>query len=721
MTTEIEGYLVSPQRQAESGLAVFAMQERRAREELRAELQRVLQLLAQYLATQRRNGRSPASDPLRGMAIEEAEAEGLVAELTTDLARPLRQSAGIRDVSDVADPGIRANETPLRRAARVFRLRPLEFDALVLALAVEIDRRFARLVAYLNDHIARVRPTVGLVVALSDTDSIAVEFCHSPAVRQGLLILEGDGPQSVLALRVAPEILCRLGAPECGEQLPAGVKLHRDDGPRLDQLVIGTRQRDYLRSWADALRAGSVSSALVLTGPAGAGRATAAQAVAYCAGHALVEVSWMPEQANRADGLGVAAREALWHDAVLLVRVGDGRAPDLASLWASLGAAQLPVILAVPPNLAEAVCATAPVEPAVVSLEAPSVEQREALWRILLPAHGAMHANLSAAERIELAARYDFLPGTLARAVRRAAADCKLERGSAQLDFEGLSRACRAVGTAGMGPIAQRLPQPYTRADLVLPQALLDELDLASAWMCNQRLVFEDWGFGRRITLGRGLTALFTGEPGTGKTMAAQVLARELGLELFRVDLSRVMSKYIGETEKNLSQLFDDARASGTILFFDEADALFGKRTEVKDAHDRYANLEIGYLLQRMEEHVGTTVLATNRMADLDEAFTRRFHFILDFPMPGPSERRRIWEGMLPRDAAREPGIDLDAVAHDYEISGGEIRNSVLSAAFMAAGEGVPIGLRHLKRGLRRELLKSGRVLDSNQRRALDS
>jgi SpoVK/Ycf46/Vps4 family AAA+-type ATPase len=222
-----------------------------------------------------------------------------------------------------------------------------------------------------------------------------------------------------------------------------------------------------------------------------------------------------------------------------------------------------------------------------------------------------------------------------------------------------------------------------------------------------------------RKTSPPGDMGLFTGEPGTGKTMAAQVLARELGLDLFRVDLSQVMSKYIGETEKNLAQLFDDARASGAILFFDEADALFGKRTEVKDAHDRYANLEIGYLLQRMEEHVGTTVLATNRVGDLDEAFIRRFYFILDFPMPRAPERRRIWEGMLPRDAEREPGIDLDTLVRDYEISGGEIRNSVLSAAFIAANEGVSIGLRHLKRGLRRELLKSGRVLETRQLRAL--
>jgi len=357
----------------------------------------------------------------------------------------------------------------------------------------------------------------------------------------------------------------------------------------------------------------------------------------------------------------------------------------------------------------------------VVNLGAASIGQREALWRMLLLAEGlGPRIRLADAEYTELAARYEFLPGTLARALRRAVADCDREGGQGRLDLESLSRACRAVGTASMGSIAQRLAQPYTRDDLVLPQELLDEFDLASAWMRNRRLVFEDWGFGRRIVMGQGLTALFAGGPGTGKTMAAQVLARELGLELFRVDLSRVMSKYIGETEKNLSRLFDDARASGAILFFDEADALFGKRTEVKDAHDRYANLEIGYLLQRMEEHTGTTVLATNRVGDLDEAFTRRFHFILDFPMPRMAERRRIWEGMFPREAGREAGIDLDRLACDYEVSGGEIRNSVLSAAFIAAGEGVPIGLRHLKRGLRRELLKNGRVLDGKQRRALE-
>jgi len=690
------------------------------RTELRYELRHILELLGNCLAAQRESGRTPSTDPLRGIAIEEGEAEGLVGELAADLSRPLVETSEVSDPSpamfDIPEPG----ESPLQRARRVFRLHPVEFNALVLALAVELDPRFARLVAYLNDHLSRTRPTVGLALALTETDLNAVEFCQRPAVRYGLLQIEGDGPLSGLALRVAAQFLPRLVARVFVERLPAGVRLWRSQALPLEDLMVSETQRARLSHWSERLRHGAALPPIVLAGPAGAGRATAAQAASACAGRPLVEASWMPERADRADLMGAAAREAVWFDATLLVRAGEGaRDPDLAGLWAALAAWNLPVAVTIAPELVESACAAASVEPMVVNLEETTIEQREALWRkLLLPNVCGSRVRISDAERKELAARYDFVPGTFARAVRRAAADHTSSEDP--LDFEELSRACRSVGSATIGPIAQRLTQPYTRSDLVLPQDLLDELDLASAWMRNRRRVFEDWGFGRRIALGRGLTALFTGQPGTGKTMAAQVLARELGLELFRVDLSRVMSKYIGETEKNLSRLFDDTRASGAILFFDEADALFGKRTEVKDAHDRYANLEIGYLLQRMEEHTGTTVLATNRVGDLDEAFTRRFHFILNFPMPQLPERRRIWEGMLPANAAREPGIDLDTLAEEYEISGGEIRNSVLSAAFIAAGEGVPIGLRHLKRGLRRELLKTGRVLDGRQRRALD-
>jgi len=691
--------------------------------ELQGELRRILDLLGRHVAGQRLEGRTVETDPLRGMAIDEGEAESLIRSLSSRLARPVSEGFdGQAEASVLTTADGEAEETPLRRAVRVFHLSPVEFDALVLGVAVELEPGFARLVAYLNDHISHTRPTVGLVLALTDSDTGAVGFCHRSAVRLGLLMLEGEGPMSQRVLRVAPEFLRRLAVAEVGLDLPPGVRLR--SGPALspEQLVAGPAQAGVLRRWAGQLAAGVASRPLVLAGPEGSGRATSARAASSWAGRAFVEVAWQPEHPDRAAWLGMAAREALWQGATLLVRVGEGmREADLAGLWSSLSAWGVPLALAISPGWVEPACACAPVEPALVVLGTASIEQRERLWRGLLSAESlGLRVDLSAAELTELASRFDFLPGTVARALRRAVADGEREDGSGCLDLASLSRACRAVGTAAMGPIAQRLAQPYTRADLVLPQELLDEFDLASAWMRNRRLVFESWGFGRRIVLGQGLTALFAGGPGTGKTMAAQVLARELGLELFRVDLSRVMSKYIGETEKNLSSLFDEARASGAILFFDEADALFGKRTEVKDAHDRYANLEIGYLLQRMEEHTGTCILATNRVGDLDEAFTRRFHFILDFPMPRLPERRRIWEGMLPSAAEREAGIDFERLACDYEVSGGEIRNSVLSAAFIAAEEGAPIGMRHLKRGLRRELMKNGRVLDSKQRRSLE-
>ncbi|NUO63622.1 MAG: ATP-binding protein, partial [Gemmatimonadaceae bacterium] len=271
-----------------------------------------------------------------------------------------------------------------------------------------------------------------------------------------------------------------------------------------------------------------------------------------------------------------------------------------------------------------------------------------------------------------------------------------------------------------MGPAAERLPLPYTRAQLVVPERIARELDLAVAWVRHQRKVLDDWAFGDRLGVGRGLTALFSGPPGTGKTMASQVLARELGLDLFRVDLSQTVSKYIGETEKNIGRIFDEARASGAAILFDEADALFGKRSEVKDAHDRYANVEIGYLLQRLEAHDGVVILATNRARDLDEAFVRRFHVMIDFPLPNAADRLRIWEGMFPADAARDEDVDLAQLAEPVELSGGEIKNVALAAAYLAAAEGTPIAMRHLRRAVMRELQKNGRVLGGELLRELE-
>lgn len=209
---------------------------------------------------------------------------------------------------------------------------------------------------------------------------------------------------------------------------------------------------------------------------------------------------------------------------------------------------------------------------------------------------------------------------------------------------------------------------------------------------------------------GSGTAALFTGPSGTGKTMAAGILAGSLGLELYRVDLAGVVSKYIGETEKNLARVFAAAAATDAVLFFDEADALFGKRTEVRDAHDRYANVEVSYLLQRIEQHDGVVVLATNLRKNIDEAFLRRLQFVVEFPLPDRDHRRQIWQRMFPAAAPLDPALDLDLLADRFELSGGSIRNVAVEAAFAAAAGGCPIGVDHVWTALRHEHLKLGRV-----------
>ncbi len=228
--------------------------------------------------------------------------------------------------------------------------------------------------------------------------------------------------------------------------------------------------------------------------------------------------------------------------------------------------------------------------------------------------------------------------------------------------------------------------------------------------MRHRHLVDEVWGFGRGG--GRGVSVLFAGESGTGKTLAAEVVARELGLTLYKIELSAVVSKYIGETEKNLNVIFNEAQSGNAILFFDEADALFGKRSEVKDARDRYANIEVAYLLQRVENYDGVVILATNFRQNIDDAFTRRLDFLIDFPFPTPEYRRRIWQVHFPKKAPLASDVDWGDIAEQYRLAGGNIRNASIAAAYLAAAEGHIITSGHIHGAVRREHQKMGRLLD---------
>jgi SpoVK/Ycf46/Vps4 family AAA+-type ATPase len=277
---------------------------------------------------------------------------------------------------------------------------------------------------------------------------------------------------------------------------------------------------------------------------------------------------------------------------------------------------------------------------------------------------------------------------------------------------------CRAQARPKLGDLAQHIEAAATWEDLVVPDLQRSILQEIAMHVRQRRQVYETWGFASKTTRGLGISALFVGVSGVGKTMAAEVLANELHLDLYRIDLSAVVSKYIGETEKNLRCIFDAAEEGGAILLFDEADALFGKRSEVKDSHDRYANIEVSYLLQRMEAYQGLAILTTNIKDVLDTAFLRRIRFIVQFPFPDSAQRAKIWRRIFPKAAPTE-GLDADKLAQ-LNIAGGNIRNIALKAAFIAADAGEPIRMQHLLRAARHEYANLEKTLTSAETKGWD-
>jgi SpoVK/Ycf46/Vps4 family AAA+-type ATPase len=275
-------------------------------------------------------------------------------------------------------------------------------------------------------------------------------------------------------------------------------------------------------------------------------------------------------------------------------------------------------------------------------------------------------------------------------------------------EIEGVFwQACRSSVRTRLDDLAERIEPVATWGDLVLGDLQMSALRQISAHARQRLQVLESWGFAAKSSRGLGISVLFSGESGTGKTLAAEVLANELRLDLYRIDLSSMVSKYIGETEKNLRRVFDAAEESGAILLFDEADALFGKRSEVKDSHDRYANIEVSYLLQRMERYRGLAILTTNLKGGIDSAFQRRLQFVVPFPFPDAPLRERIWRGVFPRDTPLEQ-VDAAKLAQ-LNVAGGSIRNIAMNAAFLAADSGTPVGMSHLLQAARSEATKRER------------
>ncbi|HEY9665328.1 MAG TPA: ATP-binding protein, partial [Coleofasciculaceae cyanobacterium] len=357
----------------------------------------------------------------------------------------------------------------------------------------------------------------------------------------------------------------------------------------------------------------------------------------------------------------------------------------------------------------------------------PNFVQRRTCWQVNL---AQANLKLSEPDLDAVSDRFRLTPDQIANALTTAhnqarwrVAQALLEKPieSTQISLNDLFTAARAQSGHDLTGLARKIQPRHHWNEIILPS---EQLTLLRE-LCNQvkyhQIVCGEWGFDRKLSLGKGISVLFSGSPGTGKTMAAEVIANELQLDLYKIDLSQIVSKYIGETEKNLDRIFTIAENANAILLFDEADALFGKRSEVKDAHDRYANIEIAYLLQKMEEYEGITILTTNLRQNLDEAFIRRVRFIIEFPIPDADYRLQIWRGIWPKETPLAADVDLQRIAQQFQLVGGNIRNIALAAAFLAAGNGEKIGMKHLLQATKREFQKMGRLVNEEEFLKLES
>ena len=643
-------------------------------------------------------GRTPL--PSRGGTERVAELDAELARLEAELAEHVRP------------------ELPLIRLRDAFELSPTEERAIHVALAAELSPRVRGMLRYLANDARRSlldrAALEQLVYGRAGRMRMAEELGTRGMVFERQL-LESTGPGESLmyqGVRVSARVVeLASGIVRVASELEDVVELVSEPAP-FEDLAVDEALRTQLVGLVGQGSMLTASPAVVLAGPAGSGRRTLLGAAARAHGKGVLWIR-TPDLPRDPTAftlvLRAALREAVLLDAVPLLldvdRLGGEDASDRGrerALDAVLGKWRMPVVATAGAGAARPLKLTR----GAIVIDVPKLSEadRDGLWRRMLAGYAGHEVDT-----VQLAARYAVTPGMLVHASRAAQAVASSRDG--KITFADVQVGMRSAMDEAVANLGTRITRTQRWEDLVAPPEVMDALRELVARIRYRRRVFDDWGFADKYTKGLGLSAMFTGPPGTGKTMAATLIADQLSLDVYQVDVSRIVSKFIGETEKNLAQVFDAAESGHAIILFDEADALFAQRGEVKSSVDRYANLEVNYLLQRLERFAGITILTTNLASSIDAAFKRRISFTVEFPMPDERERERIWRTHLPSRALVSDDADFAYLARRHEMSGGHIRNAVLRAAFLAAADERPIGYEHLKRAAEIEAHAMGRVV----------
>ena len=617
-------------------------------------------------------------------------------------------------------------DDPWNRLVAEFELSVFEQDVILLTLAPELEPKYETLSAYLNNDVSRKQPTHDLALNLFSQnpeqrhDHRRALLPDSRLYRSGLLQATGDGQGNWLStgLKLTPAVAdFLLGLPSTGRLPPLATALNPKQ--TWDQLPLSpelaSRMQHLPLLFRDAQN--GVPPVIVLVGHRGAGRTTAVEAFARSLGMSLLEVDLQMvtvDATNAALFRELALQQRLlnavlyFRNLQVLFSESGKPSPEARTAFRSLADGERPLCLASEPGLRwqELLSQRAFLH---FDFSPPEYTERRRLW-----SSGLDHAGLTApdADVEALSERFVLNPGQIRDAViwldhTRHLNGKAIGHG---LHAELLFDAARTVSSGQLGKLAVKVDSRFSWEELVLPPTLLGRVQEVAAAIKHRKLVYSEWGMAQRFADGGGLKVLFSGASGTGKTMTASVLARDLGLDLYKIDLSGIVSKYIGETEKNLDEIFRAAQSSNAILFFDEADALFGKRSEVKDAHDRYANIEVAYLLQKMEEFDGVVILASNLSKNIDQAFSRRMHYAIEFPRPGKEHREQLWRGMFPDKTPLGNDVDFPFLARQFELTGGDIKTVVLDAAFMAAENDKVIRMEQLVKAMAKQMVKQGKM-----------